>query len=86
MRDASQVRYRLSKPNLVQRSTRAPSSDAHATNQRWLFAFDLQMSTDIKSIDQQTLVRVRLVHVTQESPSRNAARNRSQRGDPCTVV
>ena len=67
MQDASQVHYQLTKPNLVERSTKAVGSDKSVANQHWLFACNLEMSTEMKTTDARSLVRVRLNQSTPTS-------------------
>ena len=67
MHDASQVRYQLTKPNLVERSIVAAGSDKPSANQRWLFACDWEMNTEVNATGNRSIVRVRLNHSTPTS-------------------
>lgn len=69
MHDASQVHYQLTKPNLVERSTTAVGSDKPLANQRWLFACDWEMNTELNAKDTRSLVRVRLNQSTPKTTS-----------------
>ncbi len=57
MPDASEVVYQLTQPNLVERKT-----NSAAVNQRWKFAIDLSLDTQVRSVDQRQLVRVTFRH------------------------
>ena len=67
MQDASQVHYQLTKPNLVERSKLAVGSDKPVANQRWLFACNWEMNTEVDAKGNRSIVRVRLNQSTPTS-------------------